>query len=64
MPRVLALAKRGASEDEIASYLHAVQRDRIPLETDEAQRADVARRVLRWYADSLDRWQDGAGSAL
>jgi len=59
MGRVLILAREDATEDVIAAYLDAVESDSITLRTDEATRRDVARRVLSWYEDSLDRWQQG-----
>ncbi len=61
---VLGLLKRDAGAEEIATYLHSVERERITLQTSEGTRMAVATLLVDWYPESLARWQEGPSAPM
>ena len=55
---VLQLVRDGASADEIAGYLAGVAHDRMGLgEGAPSLYRSAGQEIVRWYPDSLARWQ-------
>jgi hypothetical protein len=60
-PGVVALLRAGASEDDLADHLGFVERETIGLPSDDPERrAEVARLLTAWFANSVDSWQRSA----
>ena len=56
---LLSRLRRGMEASEIASYLLEVERDSMGRRyTDDAVLVALGARVVEWFEESLDHWQD------
>ena len=54
---VMQLLRNGASGEAIAEHLSRVEQERMGFRTTREQLRPVGERIIRWYADSLARWE-------
>lgn len=54
---VMELLREEASAERIAEHLSGVERERMGFQTTPEQLRPVGEQVVRWYADSLARWE-------
>jgi hypothetical protein len=54
---VMNLLREGATADRIARHLAGIEQTRMDYTTTAEQLLPVAEQIVRWYPDSLARWE-------